>query len=66
MRERATVSRGKKSEPLGRAVAVLTPRAEPGEVHPEVGQARGLDGLGSVLALIEVHHADARHEGEGD
>eukprot|EP00969_Alexandrium_andersonii_P135768 6006564-Alexandrium_andersonii.AAC.1 len=33
------------------------------EVGPEVDQARGLDGVRPVLALIEVDHADARAQG---
>eukprot|EP00969_Alexandrium_andersonii_P131264 5804425-Alexandrium_andersonii.AAC.1 len=34
-------------EDVARAEAVLAPRAEAGEVHSEVDQARGLDGLRS-------------------
>eukprot|EP00969_Alexandrium_andersonii_P018024 788640-Alexandrium_andersonii.AAC.1 len=35
-------------------------------IRDRCDEARGLDGLRSVLALVEVHDANARQQGEGD
>eukprot|EP00969_Alexandrium_andersonii_P078370 3455909-Alexandrium_andersonii.AAC.1 len=48
---------------MGSSSLLATPVGA-GEVDSGVDQARGIHGVSAVLALVEVHNADARDEGK--